>query len=135
MRRLGGPKNPAAVKKAIPGIAYTLLKISYQVLRSGKPYEDPGADFYTRRESPSSARAYLLRQLEKLSPGCTITITPAEATEPAAVVSLVGFPVGGKKSEKSTASPPPPPVHPASPYAGSVPPSFRARAALAPLRG
>ena len=79
VRRFGGPKNPAAVKKAILGIAHTLLKIAYEVLRSGKPYEDLGPDFYTRRESPEQRRAYLLRQLEKLSPGCTITITPAEA--------------------------------------------------------
>jgi transposase len=79
VRRFGGPKNPAAVKKAILAIARTLLKIAYQVLRSGKPYEDPGADFYSRRESPEQRRAYLLRQLERLSPGCTITITPAEA--------------------------------------------------------
>jgi transposase len=79
VRRLGGPKNPAAVKKAILAIAHTLLKIAYQVLRSGRPCQDPGPDFYTRRESPDQRRAYLLRQLEKLSPGCTITITPAEA--------------------------------------------------------
>jgi transposase len=79
VRRLGGPKNPAAVKKAILAIARTLLKIAYEVLRSGKPYEDPGPDFSTRRETPEQRRAYLLRQLEKLSPGCTITITPAEA--------------------------------------------------------
>jgi len=79
VRRFGGPKNPAAVKKAILAIARTLLKIAYQVLKSGKPYQDLGADFYARRESPEQRRAYLLRQLEKLSPGCTITITPAEA--------------------------------------------------------
>jgi len=79
VRRFGGPKNPAAVKKAILAIAHTLLKIAYQVLKSGQPYQDLGADFYTRRESPQQRRAYLLRQLEKLSPGCTITITPAEA--------------------------------------------------------
>ena len=79
MRRLGGPKNPAAVKKAILAIAHTLLKIACEVLRSAKPYQDAGADFYTRRESPDQRRACLLRQLEKLSPGCVITITPAEA--------------------------------------------------------
>src|SRR5258708_32033535 len=67
--RFGGPKNPAAVKKAILAIAHTLLKIAYQVLKSGKPYEDLGADFYARRESPEQRRAYLMRQLEKLSPG------------------------------------------------------------------
>jgi transposase len=79
VRRFGGAKNPAAVKKAILAIAHTLLKIAYQVLRSGEPYQDLGPDFYARRESPDHRRAYLLRQLEKLSPGCTITITPAEA--------------------------------------------------------
>ena len=79
VRRFGGPKNRGAVKKAILAIAHTLLKIAYQVLKSGQPYQDLGADFYTRRESPEQRRAYLLRQLEKLSPGCTITITPAEA--------------------------------------------------------
>ena len=79
VRRFGGEKNPAAKKKAITAIAHTLLKIAYQVLRSGKPYEDLGADFYTRRESPQQRQAYLMRQLQKLNPGCTITITPAEA--------------------------------------------------------
>ena len=79
VRRFGGPKNPAAVKKAILAVAHTLLKIAYQVLKSGKPYADLGAGFCTQRESPEQRRACLLRQPEKLSPGCTITITPAEA--------------------------------------------------------
>jgi hypothetical protein len=79
VRRFGGEKNPAAKKKAITAIARTLLKIAYQVLRSGKPYEDLGADFYTRRESPGQRQACLMRQPQKLNPGCTITITPAEA--------------------------------------------------------
>jgi transposase len=73
VRRFGGEKNPAAKKKAITAIARTLLKIACQVLRSGKPYEDPGADFYTRRESPEQRQAYLMRQLQKLHPGCTVT--------------------------------------------------------------
>ena len=79
VRRFGGQKNPAAKKKAIIAIAHTLLKIAYQVLQSGQPYQDLGADFYTRRESPEQRQAYLLRQLQQLNPGCTITITPAEA--------------------------------------------------------
>jgi transposase len=79
VRRFGGAKNPVAKKKAIIAIAHTLLKIAYQVLKSGMPYQDLGADFYTQRESPRQRQAYLLRQLEKLNPGCTITITPPEA--------------------------------------------------------
>jgi transposase len=84
VRRFGGEKNPAAKKKAITAIAHTLLKIAYQVLKTGTPYQDLGADFYTRRESPGQKQAYLERQLQKLHPGCTITITisPPEAALP-----------------------------------------------------
>jgi hypothetical protein len=79
VRRFGGENNPAAKKKAITAIAHTLLKIAYQVLKSGQPYQDLGADFYTRRESPGQRQAWLLRQLQKLNPGATITIAPPEA--------------------------------------------------------
>jgi hypothetical protein len=76
VRRFGGPKNRGAVKKAILGIAHTLLKIAYEVLRSGKPYQDLGADFYSRREPPEQHRAYLLRQLEKLRPPAVSSPSP-----------------------------------------------------------
>jgi len=56
VRRMGGPKNPAARKKAIVAIAHTLLKIAWAVLKSGQPYEEPGDDFYARREDPPAAR-------------------------------------------------------------------------------
>jgi transposase len=74
VRRFGGDNNPGAKKKAITAIAHTLLKIAYQVLKSGKPYQDLGADFYTRRESPGQKQAYLERQLQKLHPGRTVTV-------------------------------------------------------------
>ena len=74
VRRFGGD-NPGAKKKAIIAIAHTLLKIAYQVLKSGTSYQDLGADFYTRRESPEQKQAWLERQLQKLHPGYTITIT------------------------------------------------------------
>ena len=81
VRRFGGEKNPGAKKKAITAIAHTLLKIACQVLKSGVPCQDLGADFCTRRESPDQQRAYLERRLQKLYPGCaiTITISPPEA--------------------------------------------------------
>ena len=75
VRRFGGDKNPGAKKKAITAIAHTLLKIAYQVLKSGMPYQEPGADFYTRRESPEQKQAWLERQLQKLHPGCTVTVS------------------------------------------------------------
>ena len=80
VRRFGGDKNPAAKKKAITAIAHTLLKIAYQVLKTGTPYQDLGADFYTRRESRQHKQAWLERQLQKLHPGCTITITISPET-------------------------------------------------------
>ncbi|HEX9538005.1 MAG TPA: transposase, partial [Streptosporangiaceae bacterium] len=85
VRRFGGDKNPGAKKKAITAIAHTLLKIAYQVLQAGTPYQEPGADFRTRRESPQHRQAFLERQLQKLHPGCTITITisPPQAALPA----------------------------------------------------
>ena len=55
------------------------FEIAYSVLKTGTPYADLGADFYTRRESPDARQDYLMRQLQKLNPGCVITITPTEA--------------------------------------------------------
>jgi transposase len=81
VRRFGGDRNPGAQKKAILAIAHTLLKIAYQVLKTGTPHQDLGADFYARREAPEQKQAYLERQLQKLHPGCaiTVTISPPEA--------------------------------------------------------
>jgi transposase len=79
VRKFGGPRNKGARKRAITAIAHTLLKIAYGVLKTGTPYADLGADFYTRRESPDARQDYLIRQLQKLNPGSVITITPAEA--------------------------------------------------------
>ncbi len=79
VRKLGGPRNKGAQKRAITAIAHTLLKIAYSVLKTGKPYAELGADFCTRRESPDARQDSLMRQLQKLNPGCVISITPAEA--------------------------------------------------------
>jgi transposase len=78
VRKFGGPKNKGAKKRAIIAIAHSLLKIAYAILKTGKPYEEPGADFYTRRDSAQAREDYLLRQLRKLHPGCIITITAPE---------------------------------------------------------
>ena len=79
VRKFGGPKNKGAKKRAIIAIAHTLLKIACAVLKAGRPYCEPGAGFCTRRESTQARQDYLLRQLQRLNPGCVITITPAEA--------------------------------------------------------
>ena len=78
VRRFGGTRNKGAIKKAIIAIAHTLLKIAYQVLKTGTPYTDLGAGYYDSRENPRARQDYLIRQLQKLNPGSVITITPAE---------------------------------------------------------
>jgi transposase len=88
VRRMGGPKNPAAKKKAIVAIAHTLLKIAYTVLKTGIPYQDPGEDFYTRRETPGHRQAWLERQIQKLHPGCTVTITISPPPDPVPETAL-----------------------------------------------
>ena len=57
------------------------------MLKTGTPYTDLGADFYTRRESPAQQHVYLERRLQRLYPGRTITITigPPEAALASAV--------------------------------------------------
>jgi transposase len=79
VRKFGGARNKGAVKRAIIAIAHALLKIAYHVLKTGTPYTDLGADFYTSRETPQARQDYLIRQLQKLNPGAVITITPPEA--------------------------------------------------------
>ena len=80
----GRGEEPGRKKKAIVAIAHSLLKIAYAVLKSGQPYQEPGADFYARRESPSRRQAYHERQIQRLYPGCTVTVTitqPAGTTD------------------------------------------------------
>jgi transposase len=89
VRRFGGPKNPAAKKKALVAIAHTLLKIAYTVLKTGTGYQEPGADFYTRRETPQHRQAWLERQIQKLHPGCTITITISPPPDPVPETVLI----------------------------------------------
>jgi transposase len=79
VRKFGGPRSKGAQKRAIIAIAHALLKIAYSVLKTGKPYEDLGADFYTSRESAEARQDYLIRQLQKLNPGCVVTITSEAA--------------------------------------------------------
>ena len=79
VRRFGGARNKGAIKRAIMAIARTLLKIACQVLKTGTPCTDLGAGFYASRETPQARQDYLIRQLQKLNPGCIITVTPAEA--------------------------------------------------------
>ena len=51
VRRFGGHRNQAAIKKAIVAIAHTLCVIVWHLLHSGTDYTDLGTDFYLRRDN------------------------------------------------------------------------------------
>jgi transposase len=112
VRRMGGASSPAARKKAIIAIAHTLLKIAYQVLASGTPYTEPGADFYDRRQDPGRQHDYLERRLRNLYPGHTVTITIAPDASPAAEQA-------GQEAAPA-GSPPPAPGRPPAPGQSSA---------------
>ena len=108
VRRSAATRIPAAKKKAITAIAHTLLKIAYQVLKSGTPYQEPGADFYTRRESPAAEAG--------------LAGAPAAEAAPRLHRHHHHQPAGGRLTARRLTSQPlfppapePPPTHPALP--------------------
>jgi len=48
----GGYRSPAAKNKAIIVVAHAILVITWHVLATGNPYDDLGADYFTRRLDP-----------------------------------------------------------------------------------
>ena len=64
VRRFGGDKNPGAKKKAITAIAHTLLKIAYQVLKSGSISLSRGPPVSPSEREPPSRNLRPSRRLE-----------------------------------------------------------------------
>ena len=62
--------------KAIVAIEHTLLNVVWTMLTNGTYYDDPGPDYYTRR-NPDRARNHALRQLNNL--GYDVTLQPSGA--------------------------------------------------------
>jgi transposase len=60
-------------KKALIGVAHTLLVMCYQVMKKGEPYRELGAD-YLDRLAPERRARQLVRQLENL--GHKVTLEP-----------------------------------------------------------
>jgi transposase len=60
-------------KKALIGVAHSLLVICYQVLKKGEPYRELGAD-YLEKLAPEQRTRRLVRQLEQL--GHKVTLEP-----------------------------------------------------------
>jgi transposase len=64
-------------KKAIVAVAHSILVIAYHILKEERPYEDPGGDFFLRRQRPDVLTRRLARQLETL--GHRVTLEPLAA--------------------------------------------------------
>jgi transposase len=71
----GGYRSPTAKKKAIIVVAHALLVIIWHVLATGTPYDELGADYFTRRLDPDRETRRLIAKLEAL--GHTVSLQPA----------------------------------------------------------
>ena len=68
----GGYRSRAAKQKAIVVVAHALIVIIWHVLATGKPYQELGADYYTRRQDPERETRRLIARLEALGHHVTL---------------------------------------------------------------
>jgi transposase len=73
-RRIAARRGP---KKALVAIEHAILVAIWNMAHTGALYDDPGADYYTRRD-PERARRNAVNQLQRL--GYQVTLTPAAAS-------------------------------------------------------
>jgi transposase len=73
--RWGGYRRPTAKKKAITVTAHAMLVIIWHVLATGTPYDELGADYFTRRLDPERETRRLIAKLEAL--GHQVSLQPA----------------------------------------------------------
>ena len=71
----GGYRSPTAKKKAIIVAPHAILVIIWHVLAAGKPYDELGTDFFTRRLDPERETRRLIAKLEAL--GHQVSLQPA----------------------------------------------------------
>ena len=62
----GGYRSPTAKKKAIIVVAHAILIIIWHVLATSTPYDELGADYFTRRLDPERETRRLIAKLEAL---------------------------------------------------------------------
>jgi transposase len=73
----GGYRSPVAKKKAIVVVAHALVIIIWHILATGKPYEELGAGYFTRRLDPERETRRLIARLEALGHRVTLEDTAA----------------------------------------------------------
>jgi transposase len=71
----GGYRSATAKKKAIIVTAHAMLVIIWHVLATGTPYDELGADYFTRRRDPETETRRLIAKLEAL--GHQVSLQPA----------------------------------------------------------
>jgi transposase len=71
----GGYRSPTAKKKAIMVVAHAMLVIIWHVLATGRPYDELGAGYFTRRLDPDRETRRLIAKLEAL--GHQVHLQPA----------------------------------------------------------
>jgi len=79
----GGYRSQTAKKKAIIVVAHALVVIIWHILATGKPYEELGADYFTRRLDPERETRRLIARLEALSDTPSPSSPPPDHTLPA----------------------------------------------------
>lgn len=73
-RRIAARRGP---KKALVAVEHALLTAIWTMAHTGALYDDPGADYFTRRD-PERLKRHALSQLQRL--GYDVTLNPAAAT-------------------------------------------------------
>jgi transposase len=68
----GGYRSQLAKKKAIIVVAHAILVIIWHVLATGKPYDELGEDYFTRRQDPERETRRLVARLEALGHAVTL---------------------------------------------------------------
>jgi transposase len=64
-------------KKAIVAVAHSLLIIAYHIIKREEPYTELGGDYFIKRQAAETYRKRLVRQLERMGYG--VTLTPGTA--------------------------------------------------------
>ncbi|HET9778672.1 MAG TPA: hypothetical protein VFP81_05260 [Propionibacteriaceae bacterium] len=73
-RRIAARRGP---KKALVALEHAILIAIWNMAHTGAEYDDPGTDYYTRR-NPERTRLNALNQLRRL--GYQVTLAPAPAS-------------------------------------------------------
>jgi len=72
-RRIAARRGPM---KAIVAVEHAILIAIWNMAHTGAEYNDPGADYYTRRD-PERVRRHAMNQLQQL--GYAVTLSPIAA--------------------------------------------------------